>query len=259
MTEPTDSPLAEPIRYEDEEKYLVRNGHEIRRILQALIERRALVSGCAMPRNHTFPTSIVEVLDDEDAVLIDGSASEAINRSIEDASHVTCVSRLDRIHVQFRLQGLVRQRHEGQVAFRADLPETLLRLQRREYYRLQVPVTQPLECAIPQHHPDGETTYERYRVLDISGGGIALAVQAENPTLRPYREFPDCLLHLPDSGPLSVRLMVKSLHSQLNQNGTESWRAGCQFTDLPRGADALIQRYIFRLERQRSARERGAA
>ncbi len=53
--------------------------------------------------------------------------------------------------------------------------------------------------------------------------------------------------------------MVKSLHSQLNQNGTESWRAGCQFTDLPRGADALIQRYIFRLERQRSARERGAA
>ena len=141
----------------------------------------------------------------------------------------------------------------------ADLPETLLRLQRREYYRLQVPVTQPLECAIPQHHPDGETTYERYRVLDISGGGIALAVQAENPTLRPYREFPDCLLYLPDGGPLSLRLMVKSLHSQLNQNGTESWRAGCQFTDLPRGADALIQRYIFRLERQRSARERGAA
>ncbi|MEI2797347.1 flagellar brake protein [Pseudoxanthomonas sp. F11] len=258
MTEPTDSPQAEPIRYEDE-KYLVRNGHEIRRILQALIERRALVSGCVMPRNHTFPTSIVEVLDDEDAVVIDGSASEAINRIIEDATHVTCVSRLDRIHVQFRLQGLVRLHHEGQVAFRADLPETLLRLQRREYYRLQVPVTQPLECAIPQHHPDGETTYERYRVLDISGGGIALAVQAENPTLRPYREFPDCLLYLPDSGPLSLRLMVKSLHSQLNQNGTESWRAGCQFTDLPRGADALIQRYIFRLERQRSARERGAA
>ena len=79
MTEPTDSPLAEPIRYEDEEKYLVRNGHEIRRILQALIERRALVSGCAMPRYHTFPTSIVEVLDDDDAVLIDGSASETIN------------------------------------------------------------------------------------------------------------------------------------------------------------------------------------
>ena len=146
-----------------------------------------------------------------------------------------------------------------QVGFRPALPETLLRLQRREYYRLQVPVTQPLECAIPQHHPDGETTYERYRVLDISGGGIALAVQAENPTLRPYREFPDCLLYLPDGGPLSLRLMVKSLHSQLNQNGTESWRAGCQFTDLPRGADALIQRYIFRLERQRSARERGAA
>ena len=92
-----------------------------------------------------------------------------------------------------------------------------------------------------------------------AAGGTALAVQAEEPTLRPYKEFPGSLLHLPDSGPLCVRLMVKSLHRQLNQNGSESWRAGCQFTDLPRGADALIQRYIFRLERQRSARERGAA
>lgn len=259
MTEPTDSPLAEPIRYEEEEKYLVRSVPEIRQILQALIDRRALVSGCALPRNHTFPTSVIEVAEEEDAVLVDGSASETINRSIEEATHVTCVSRLDRIHVQFRLERLVRVHKDGQVAFRADLPESVLRLQRREFYRLQVPVAQPLECAVPRNHPDGETTYDRYRVQDISGGGIALAVPADEPTLRPYREFPGCVLHLPDSGPLCVRLMVKSLQRQLNQNGTESWRAGCQFTELPRGGDALIQRYIFRLERQRSARERGAA
>jgi c-di-GMP-binding flagellar brake protein YcgR len=259
MTEPSDAPLADPVRYDEEEKYLVHGEYEIRQILQSLIARRALVSGCAMPRNHTFPTSIIEVLEDEDGVLIDGSASETLNRSIEEASHVTCVSRLDRIHVQFKLHDLQRVQKEGQVAFLAPLPDSILRLQRREFYRLQVPVTQPMECAVAERHPDGETTYRNYRVLDISGGGIALAVQAEEPTLRPYKEFPGSLLHLPDSGPLCIRLMVKSLHRQLNQNGSESWRAGCQFTDLPRGGDALIQRYIFRLERQRSARERGAA
>ncbi|MEL1264231.1 flagellar brake protein [Pseudoxanthomonas putridarboris] len=259
MSEPTDSYLAEPVRYEEEEKYLVRGAREIRKILQSLIERRALVTANAAPRNHAFPTSLISVEEDEDTLLIDGSSNETINRSVEEATHLTCVSRLDRIHVQFRLQDLVRTQVDGQNAFRAAIPESVLRLQRREFYRLQVPVAQPIDCGIPQHQADGETTYQHYRVLDISGGGIALAVQADDPTLRPYREFPDCLLHLPDTGPLSVRLMVKSLHRQLNQNGTESWRAGCQFTDLPRGADAQIQRYIFRLERQRSARERGAA
>ena len=259
MTESSDAPLADPVGYDDEEKYLVHGEYAIRQILQSLIDKRALVSGCAMPRNHTFPTSVIEVLEDEDGVLIDGSAAETINRSIEEASHVTCVSRLERIHVQFKLYDLQRVQKDGQVAFRAPLPESVLRLQRREFYRLQVPVTQPMDCEIPTRHPDGETTYRTYRVLDISGGGIALAVQAEEPTLQPYKEFAGCLLHLPDSGPLSVRLMVKSLHRQLNQNGSESWRAGCQFTDMPRGGDALIQRYIFRLERQRSARERGAA
>ncbi|HEV7270403.1 flagellar brake protein [Pseudoxanthomonas sp.] len=259
MTESSDAPLADPVGYDEEEKYLVHGVPAVRQILQSLIDKRALVSGCAMPRNHTFPTSVIEVLDDEEGVLIDGSASEAVNRSIEDASHVTCVSRLDRIHVQFKLYDLRRVQQDGQVAFHASLPDSILRLQRREFYRLQVPVTQPMDCAIAERQPDGETTYRKYRVLDISGGGIALAVQAEEPTLKPYKEFPGSLLHLPDSGPLCVRLMVKSLHRQLNQNGSESWRAGCQFTDMPRGGDALIQRYIFRLERQRSARERGAA
>ncbi len=259
MTDPTDSLLAEPVRYEEEEKYLVHGEHGIRQLLQGLIDKRSLLSACALPRNHVFPTSIVELLEDEDALLIDGSASETINRSIEEASYVVCVARLDCIHIQFRLQQLVRVLAGGQVAFRAPLPESVLRLQRREFYRLQVPVTQPLECSIPQPLPDGGTDWQRFRVLDISGGGIALAVQGEDGLLRPYREFTGCLLHLPDGGPLNFRLMVKSLHSQRNQNGVEHWRAGCQFTDLPRGADALIQRYIFRLERQRSARERGAA
>lgn len=258
MTEPTDSYLAEPVRYEEEEKYLVRGEREIRQILTALIDRRALISACTLPRNHAFPTSLVQVLDDEDAVLIDGSINETINRSIEDADHVTCVSRLDRIHVQFRLVELVRTQADGQVAFRAPFPESVLRLQRREFYRLQVPVTQPLECGVPLPCEEDKIRWQYYRVLDISGGGVALAVHGENAVLRPYREFPDCLLRLPD-GPIQVRLMVKSLHRQLNQNGTESWRAGCQFIELPRGADALIQRYIFRLERQRSARERGVA
>jgi c-di-GMP-binding flagellar brake protein YcgR len=34
-------------------------------------------------------------------------------------------------------------------------------------------------------------------------------------------------------------------------------RAGCEFLDLPRNADSIIQRYILRIERTRNARERG--
>ncbi len=257
MTDSTDAPLAEPIRYEDEEKYLVRGEHAIRQIMQSLIDKRVLVRGCAMPRNHTFPTSMVEVLEDEDAVLIDGSASETINRSIEEATHVTCVSRLDRIHVQFRLQGLTRVMQGGQIAFRADLPESVLRLQRREFYRLQTPISEGVSCTLALPRVDGSRREAELRILDISGGGVAIAVPPVGVHFEPGTEFPDSLLRLPDTAPISARLVVRNLFRITRRGGAEVLRAGCEFADLPRGAEDAIQRYILRAERTRNARERG--
>lgn len=257
MSEISDSIRLEPARYDEEEKYLLRGAREIVLVLRSLIDKRALISAYVSPRNHTFPTALISVSPEQDSLLIDGSANDAINRSVTQAHHLTCVSQLDRIHVQFRLTGLLPMLSDGQLAFRAGIPDRVLKLQRREFYRLQVPVTEPVRCSVPSIQPGIHLEYTDMRVLDISGGGIAVVVPHGHPLFKPYRELDDCLLHLPDADPISVQLSVRNLFRQLNQNGTETWRAGCQFTGLPRGADVLIQRYIFRLDRQRNARERG--
>lgn len=258
MSEISDSIRLQPARYDEEEKYLLRGTREIGLVLRSLIEKRSLISAYVSPRNHTFPTALIGVSPDEGTLLIDGSANDAINRSVAQAHHLTCVSQLDRIHIQFRLTGLAPTMADGQIAFRADVPDRVLQLQRREFYRLQIPATESVICSIPTMQPDGEPEHTELRVLDISGGGIAVVVPQGHPLFKPYRELEDCLLRLPELDPIPVQLSVRNLFRQLNQNGTETWRAGCQFTSLPRGADVLIQRYIFRLDRRRSARERGA-
>ncbi len=257
MSEQTEAAPQEPVRYDEEEKYLLRHPRDIRQVLQSLIDKRALISGHLAERGLTFPTALIALSEDEDTLLIDGSASDSVNRGIEEASQVVCVSQLDRVHVQFPLGGCVRTLLDGQVAFRAALPDRVMRLQRREFFRLRVPLAQPVRCFIPFHVGQDQAQQVEMRVLDISGGGIAVEVPPERAEFRPYREYADCQLLLPESEPLQVRLMVKNLFRQSQPNGRESLRAGCQFTDLPRGGDALIQRYIFRMERQRSARERG--
>ena len=40
-------------------------------------------------------------------------------------------------------------------------------------------------------------------------------------------------------------------------SGAELLRAGCEFADMPRGAEDAIQRYILKVERERNARDRG--
>ena len=64
-------------------------------------------------------------------------------------------------------------------------------------------------------------------------------------------------LRLPDTAPIPARLVVRNLFRITRRGGAEVLRAGCEFADLPRGAEDVIQRYILRVERTRNARERG--
>ena len=244
---------------DDYSQYLLHSKSEIIAVLRSLVQKGALITVYFDQGKSFLLTSMIALDPDTKSFILDLGSNEEMNHRALLAKKLILTTVVDKVKIQFSVGGLAAAQFDGRSAFLGDIPEALLRLQRREYFRLSTPIAKPIKLAATIRRADGSALQVNLPLLDISGGGIALAVQAEEPTLQPYKEFTGCQLHLPDSGPLSVRLMVKSLHRQLNQNGSESWRAGCQFTQLPRGADALIQRYIFRLERQRSARERGAA
>ena len=95
-------------------------------------------------------------------------------------------------------------------------------------------------------------------VLDISVGGCSLALPRDCPGFRVETAF-DCQLQLPSASPLPLRLLVRSRFDPPPQDTTQVTRIGCEFTELPGVAESLIQRYIFRVDRLRKARERGEA
>ena len=68
---------------------------------------------------------------------------------------------------------------------------------------------------------------------------------------------PAVRLSLPDGDPIELTLEVRNITRQTQRNGTELLRVGLRFADMPRTAEARIQRYIFNTERERNAKERG--
>ncbi|MCW4455171.1 flagellar brake protein [Flavobacterium sp. MXW15] len=246
---------SDPATAETDERYLVRNPRQIRQLLQALIDNRSLINAHLGGRDRSFPTAVLELDPDGDWLLLDGSPQESANAAAEQASHLLCFAQLDRVMVRFRLEKLSRASSGGHAAFRAPFPEELCHLQRRELYRLETPITDSPICTVPVSD-DGTRTTE-FRVLDISGGGIALALPPEQRLFSLQKRYPGCLLKLPDAAPIQVALVVCNMFRQTLPNGTEQQRVGLRFDELPRGADAAIQRYIFRIERQRSARKNG--
>ena len=94
-------------------------------------------------------------------------------------------------------------------------------------------------------------------VIDIGGGGIAVTVVPTAAELVIGSTLPECRLSLPDGDPIELTLEVRNITRQTQRNGTELLRVGLRFADMPRTAEARIQRYIFNTERERNAKERG--
>lgn len=257
MTEPSEhddhGTLLDP---ELHASYLVHDRREIAQILQSLIDKRALVTA-HLQGGHSFVTALLAVNADGEAVLLDASPDEVVNERATTTPALTLTTRLERIRLQFTVPAAERVRHADGLALRVPLPETLLRLQRREFFRLATPASAPLVCTIVIDDATGRKRSVPVNVLDISSGGIAVIVPPDGLQLAPGQAFDDCRLALPEGEPLAVRIRVRNLFQVERPNGTRAWRAGCQFLGLPANMTARIQRYIFKIERDRRARDAG--
>jgi c-di-GMP-binding flagellar brake protein YcgR len=247
----------ELIHAEDEAKYLLRDSREILAILKHIVAARALVSARLAPGRESYLSALIAVDDREDGVLLDASADPVQNERILRAEALDCVTQLEKVRIQFMLKNPRLVAEGGSPGFRCSLPDSLLRLQRREFYRLQTPLAHSVTCTLAMPQADGSRRNTELRILDISGGGVAIAVPPVGVRFEPGTEFANCLLNLPDGPPIPARLIVRNLFRITNRSGAELLRAGCEFADMPRGAEDAIQRYILKVERERNARERG--
>ncbi|OBU68571.1 pilus assembly protein PilZ [Stenotrophomonas maltophilia] len=237
-----------------DERFLVRNPRQLRQLLRSLIDQRSLINAHIDGRDQSFPTALLALDEDDDTLLLDGSPQEACNRAAEQAGHLLCFAQLERVLVRFRLHALQRLDNDGHVAFRAPLPEELVHLQRRELYRLETPVTDSPQLLLDAGAAAAEPL--SMRVVDISGGGLAVIVPIDCAVFSLQRRYP-ARLSLPDGPDLDIELVTCNLLPQRQPNGIEVKRVGMRFETLPRGADSAIQRYILRIDRQRKARRNG--
>ncbi|WAT16249.1 flagellar brake protein [Xanthomonas fragariae] len=236
---------------EGDERYVLRNKRQIRGLLRQLLDQRAVVTMHVAGRDMVVATAVLEVDEDDNCVILDGSHSDASNRAIEGADYLLCYAQLKRVDIRFRLKKAERREHDIHVAFRVDLPDAMHHMQRRESYRLETPITESPICII--HQAQGGAFDLQLRVIDISSGGVAVSLTDGMPLLEPQHTYRNCTLQLPDAEPITLPLTVCSQYKQTLPNGSESVRASMQFSDLPRGADETIQRYILRVDRQRNA------
>ncbi len=231
--------------------YLLRSRTEILFVLRSLVRQNALLTLYADTPEHFFLSRLLAVDEPGASLVLDSASDDARNERILRAQRSLAASQQDRVKVQFPLLRLSRGTHEAKPALLASFPTVLLRLQRREYFRLEAPPAPSMQCQIPVPPTVAPTQSLTCRVLDLSGGGISLAIPESQATAFPVGTRTErCRIALPDEGIVTTPLIVRSA-SPLPASATLAGvRLGCEFAELTSAQLSLIQRYITRLERE---------
>lgn len=242
----------------DYSKYLLYSKAEILFVLRALLQKGAMITVYFDGGNAFLLTSLTQISDDGNTLLFDFGSDQEMNQRALKATKLIFTTTLDKVKIQFSLKGLAQATFQGRPAFSGKPPETLLRLQRREYYRLSTPIANPIKCTINSLVDNGTKRPVEATILDISGGGIGLMVPLTMGEIFPMGTMlRDCSFTLPEEGVLNTTLCVRNAFSVTTKTGTQYLRVGCEYVDLPGTRLTMIQRYITRIERERKARLSG--
>lgn len=228
--------------------YILRNPVEIGFVLRSLVARGSLVSVYFDQGQSSFLTTLLDVDSKVGCFWFDVASSDAVNRVFLRADRAVFVAAPDGVKVQFVLMGGVElSAHSGASAFVAPFPEDLIKLQRREFFRIETPIGKPLICRMP--HPSGKML--EFPLHDISIGGIGIWLNGEH-AFELGEVYRGCRIDLGTFGQIDVRLELRGKRTVTMRNGSVSTLLGFRFVDLPTHTENVLQRYMAHLERERS-------
>ena len=237
--------------------YRVESRKEIIALLRNIGEKNQLVTMLIRGQSEVCVTSILAVEADTGTIYLDCSINSDQNRRIAAADRISFETSLDKIRILFVADhGVQAATYEGRPAFRMALPDSMIRLQRREYYRMPTPVSNPVRAVIPMPYELGGGS-NIFPLADISCGGIAILdnkLQLGNTIGNTYE---GCKIELPEIGTVTTALCIRNSLDLTLLNSKTNRRLGCAFVDISRGNLANVQRYITKLERERNARLAG--
>ncbi len=237
---------------EDLERCTLSGRREILFQLRTLIRQKVRVSVSFDEGRQSFLTVLIDVSEDRDRLYLDIGGSEDTNRAFLNSERCQFSAIVDGIRIQFAGRQPQLVKLAGEQVLAVALPKSLLRLQRRDAFRLQLPSTKPYICRFRRGTPDEQAM----PLYDISVGGIGIQLP-ENPEYQAMQRLENCWLDLRESWTFPVTMEIHYITLSESRLNKPIWHIGCKFIDLSPANETLIQRFMARIEVERRALSAG--
>ncbi len=236
--------------------FKVYSRREICLLLRSLSEHKQLIRVLMEGSGEATVTSILAVDEDTDSLIIDIAADQDVNAHLVASDNVSFETALDRIRIVFFATEVEAIAYDDGPALRVAIPTSVIRLQRREFYRVPTPVSVPVHCTIQLGAEPGQQNIS-LPLQNVSGGGIAIIDEKRLLDNSVGKVYANCQIHLPGSTVIVTTLQIRNSQDLKLDSGRVLRRIGCLFVGLPKPMLAVVQRYITKLEREQNAKTTG--
>lgn len=246
----------EPTHFSDakaEENFRIHSPLDILYILRGIMQANTLVTLYPGIDSDFILTAILAIDTEKNRIIIDYGSNEKTCQQALRSKALVFVTIQNRVKIEFICNQIQKTQYEDRDAFSVNIPTSLLRLQRRNHFRISTSITKPLKCIIPLNK-ETLTAKAEVALLDISCGGIAVIDQHPEINFDPGLTYENCQITLPEIGTVTTTIQVRNTYEITLRNGQNCMRAGCQFINLSAHMEAMIQRYIIKQEQLRKSK-----
>ena len=220
----------------------------VRKLLNTIEEDEHELYVYLQQNNTQFVTEILNIDWTTNLIWLGTPYEKSLSMNCNSDTSYTMVSFPDGVKVQFSGMGILQSQYQNADALRIAIPKSLVRLQRRNYFRVMA--DEELNAQVKLEIPGAQG---KVFLIDISLAGCGFSMQGIPNQYQIGEVLKDVRMTLPDGiGSMLVELTVRNLKPLTDS--PNQIQIGCEMKTLERGAERRMQRFLLATERrQRSS------
>jgi len=237
----------------NESDYVVRNPRLVMSYLADLVKKKCIISAHFGVNNSSFLTTIVEYDKNNNVLMLDCGPSSSLDDELLASSKVLFRTDFDGIKVSFSGKSIRKVKKGNAWAFSMPIPTSIFWMQRRQYYRVKIPLSHTgsyCQVRFKAEHEEQQDHIVNFPLYDLSLSGVAFlnSDPAWTDKLHAKTSFVDCKLHLQTGAEGDIAFTIMDV-IQVRASATNTQqRVGCHFDYLPTNFDNQLQRYMQEIE-----------
>lgn len=233
---------------EYESAFLIRSPDKIIGKLSTLLKKKCLLTACFGDNDDSFITTILDIDIKNNLLIFYHSPKEDAIEQLLNSQKITFKADYLGVKVAFDAIKLTKIQHDGVPVFAIPIPESLLWVEARDFYRVKSPVTNPSYCQLLLKDQDPINL----KLYDISLVGFSMITDSKevSDAMSLGALFEKCKLILEDTGEDTISFEIRSRYIMNPENVNRMEKIGCKFTRITPAFEDTIQRYMLQIERK---------